>query len=243
MARLTRRNVGLLIVILIIIILVFLSLSIYYEGKVFYQYPFSKESEYWIVKLNLPSEEYIEELENKLANGDKLNSNYNNSNAQGQKLSARDLPFTIKEYYLNEDLLSYVSKILNNKVMFGDNSDNYCIFARNYNNPNDFLNWHYDLNYTKGIRYTLVIPVLVDEGNTSEFMIRDRKTGKEYEIPINMGEGVIYDASNVYHSITKQTGNNRRIVVVIPLYTDSRQSFLSKIKSKFRDNLHKIIKV
>jgi hypothetical protein len=104
-----------------------------------------------------------------------------------------------------------------------------------YDTENDFLDWHYDNNFTIGNRYTLVIPVLVDKGSTSEFLIKDRKTGIEKIIKIPLGKGVIYNGSVTYHKISNQTNGKRILVIIIPFYSNYTRTFFSKIRIFFRN--------
>jgi hypothetical protein len=133
------------------------------------------------------------------------------------------------DYYKNE-----VSKSVGEEVFYADQTEKYRIFARMYK-KGDFLDWHYDNNFTKGNRYTLVIPILVDSGNTSEFMIKDSITKEEKIIPIPLGTGVIYNGSITYHSISKQTDGQRRLVIIIPFYTNYNKSFVGNIRQIIRN--------
>jgi len=105
-----------------------------------------------------------------------LNPKYNNGNAQGKKMNYYELPKEIRDFYIDDTIKQSVSTILDESVNYADETERYRIFARLYEDESDFLDWHYDNNFTAGNRYTLVIPLLVDYGNTSEFMIKDQKT-------------------------------------------------------------------
>ena len=115
------------------------------------------------------------------------------------------------------------------------------MFLRLYKNENDRLDWHYDNNFTKGLRYTLVIPLYVDDCNTSHFMIKDRKTGFEQVIPVNVGEGVLYNGSDVYHKISPQTKGCKRLVLIIPFYEDYSMSFIGKCRHHARSFIYQFL--
>jgi hypothetical protein len=136
---------------------------------------------------------------------------------------------------MTDKLAKDVSFHVGETVTFADNTEQYRIFARIYDDDGDFLNWHYDNNFTKGNRYTLVIPLIVDDCNTAEFEYKDRKTGQEHIVRIPLGNGVLYNGSELYHRITKQTNNCRRIVVIIPFYANYQKSFFGKLREKIRN--------
>jgi len=174
-------------------------------------------------------------------NGSVLDPNLNFNNAKGKKLNYNQLPKNKIKFYENNNLRNSVSKIINENINFADNNEKYKIFARIYDNENDFLDWHYDNNFTMGNRYTLVIPVLVDKDNTSEFLIKDRKTNVEKIIPIPLGKGVIYNGSITYHKISQQTKGSRRMVIIIPFYSNYKKTIFGKMREVFRNITYKYL--
>ena len=191
-----------------------------------------------LININLPNKSILNLRNMILMKGTILDSkNYNN--AQGKKITYYQLPEDIKIFYENKYLQNKVSQAVGEKVYYADKKEKYRIFSRLYDNENDFLDWHYDNNFTKGRRYTLVIPLLLSENNTSEFMIKDRKNGKEKVVKIPLGKGVIYNGSITYHKITKQTKNNYRMVIIIPFYTNYEKNIFGNIREKFRNYTYK----
>jgi hypothetical protein len=75
----------------------------------------------------------------------------------------------------------------------------------------------------------------VDSGNTSEFKIKDQKTREEKTIPIPLGKGVVYNGSNTYHSISKQTKGQRRLVIIIPFYTNYKKTWFGSARQIIRN--------
>jgi len=132
-------------------------------------------------------------------------------------------------------LLEKASTRVGESLMFADESEKYRIFARIYDDDQDFLNWHYDNNFTNGNRYTIVIPLIVDECNTAEFEYKDAKSGKQVTVPVMVGTGVLYNGSEVYHRISKQTKGCTRMVVIIPLYHDYSKSIFGKCREFMRN--------
>lgn len=142
---------------------------------------------------------------------------------------------TIIKYFINKNLLKTCRKAINKNISFAPNSENYKLFFRLYENNGDKLNWHYDNNFTKGERYTLVIPLFVDKCNTSKLMIKDRKTSIEKKINIPFGKAIIFNASTVFHKVSHQTNGCKRLVAIIPLYEDYNLSYFGKSRKNIRD--------
>jgi hypothetical protein len=238
-----KTNFSFYVIIIIIIIILFIILILYtnyYYGKKFKPCKACLPNEYGFIDVNILPKEYIELLEKTIRNnGTRLHPELNFNNAKGKKLNYTQLPIEIINFYNNDFYRNSVSNLLKENVYFADNNEKYKIFSRLYEDENDFLDWHYDNNFTIGDRYTLVIPVLVDNGNTSEFVIKDRKTGYEKVIHIPIGKGVVYNGSITYHKITPQSKGNRRMVVVIPFYTNYKKNIFGVIREYFRNVIYR----
>jgi len=209
----------------------------YYYGKQFHPCASScKEKEVFYVDVKPLPYHLVNILYNAIRkNGSQLNPKYNNGNAKGKKMNYYELPKDIRDFCIDDTIRQSVSTILHESVDYADETERYRIFARLYEDESDFLDWHYDNNFTAGNRYTLVVPVLVDSGNTSEFMIKDQKTREEKTIPIPLGKGVVYNGSITYHSITKQTKGQRRLVIIIPFYTNYKKTWIGSIRQVIRN--------
>jgi hypothetical protein len=197
-------------------------------------------SSLYFVDVDLPNKDVIKKLETKLKiEGTRLNPELNFNNAQGKKLNYLQLPEEIINFYENSNILDIVSNTLGKKVTFADKTEKYRIFARIYEDENDFLEWHYDNNFTIGERYTLVIPIICDKCNTSEFMIRNTKTKEITVVPIPTGKGIVYNGSVTNHKISKQTNGCRRMVVIIPLYTNYKKNIVGNVSEYVRNIVFK----
>jgi hypothetical protein len=212
----------------------------FYSGKQFKPCKSCKDNEIFYIDVE---ELKVNEIENLISvlksDGTRLNPELNFHQAQGKKINIDKVPDTIKKIYLTDRLLSDASNAIGEQVYFAQDDDHYKIFARIYENSEDFLDWHYDNNFTNGNRYTLVIPVLVDECNTSEFAIKNRVDGKVRNVPVPVGKGVLYNGADVYHRITPQTSGCRRVVLIIPLYSDPTKSIIGKMRQKVRGLVYK----
>ncbi len=228
------------IIISIIIVIIIMSLSInYYYGKKFHPCTSCSPNNIYLIPIPFPDQSIIECLYISLKkNGRRLDPSLNFNNSQGKKLNANDLTIycpQLIDWFLTKSLFNNASNAVGESLQPADETEQYRIFARLYDDDKDFLNWHYDNNFTKGNRYTLVIPLLVDDCNTAEFQYKDRKSQKEIIVKIPLGKGVLYNGSDVYHRITPQKKGCKRMVVIIPLYENYNKSLLGKLREKMRN--------
>jgi hypothetical protein len=106
-----------------------------------------------------------------------------------------------------------------------------------YADAADAIHWHYDHNFTRGRRFTAVFPLDVSAGNTSVLQVCDC-SGTVMSVPLGPGKGVVFDATSVYHRVTQQSAGAHRLVVLVPVYDDRRQSALDVL----RERLHRVVK-
>lgn len=228
------KHLLIIFILLIITFIVTVLYNNYYYGKKFKLCKKCLPNEVFFIDVKILPQNLIDKLEKSLQNGTRLNPEKNFNNAQGKKLNYNQLPKEIIKFYENDFYKNSVSNAVKENVTFAD-TDQYKIFSRLYEDQNDFLDWHYDNNFTIGNRYTLVIPVLIDKKNTSEFIIKDRQTENEKTIQIPIGKGVIYNGSITYHKISQQTSGNRRIVVIIPFYSNYKKTIFGHTREWFRN--------
>lgn len=225
-----------------ILVFIFIAILIgmqFYYGKLYKPCKKCEPNEYFIFKINQLPSHYIEELYNRLKNGTRLKNERNFNSVQGRKISKETVPGEIKDFFLTEQLRLQVSEAVGETVYFADDVERYKIFARLYEDGGDHIDWHYDNNYTDGNRYTLVVPIIQDATNTSEFMIKDQKTRAEQVVPVHVGQGVVYNGSITYHKITPQTEGSTRMVIIIPFYSNKNISFLNRIRMNLRNVIFK----
>ena len=232
------------IIFFIISILVVLIIIYFLKRKFFNKCSGCSENDYNIVKVPKLPINLVKELYATIRNnGTQLDPKLNFNNSKSKKINYFKLSHNIKRFYEHPIFKKIVSKKIGKELNMTDNKERYKIFARLYEDENDFLDWHYDNNFTIGIRYTLVIPVYVDDCNTSEFKIKDRKTSEIKTVKLKVGEGVIYNGSDVSHSISKQTKGCKRMVIVIPFYTNYMKSIFGNILEYSRNIIFDELKI
>jgi len=107
------------------------------------------------------------------------------------------------------------------------------IFARLYR-EGDFLSWHYDNNYSRGRRITAILPLLMNEKNTSLVQHMLPEEGSVVDVDCAPGEIMLYEGDKVYHRITRQGPGGERLVLVAPFYEDPDLGLLGAVRQQLR---------
>ena len=137
--------------------------------------------------------------------------------------------------FYNNDFISKIKNIINEKELyFIDPNIEPLSFAIQLYKENDFMSYHFDTNFSLGKRYSVIIPLYLNEFNTSYLTIKD-KSKNEKQIIIPIGKGIIYNGDNVLHKVSKQGTGGERISLIINLTTNSSYSLLGKYLQKIRN--------
>lgn len=140
----------------------------------------------------------------------------------------------ITQFY-NNDFLDKIKTIINEKdLFFIDPIIDPLAFVIQLYKENDFMSYHFDTNFSLGKRYSVIIPLYLNEFNTSYLTIKD-KSKNEKQIIIPIGKGIIYNGDNVLHKVSKQGTGGERISLIINLTTNSSYSLLGKYLQKIRN--------
>ena len=54
-------------------------------------------------------------------------------------------------------------------------------------------------------------------------------------VPIPLGKGVVYNGSITYHMVTKQTRGKRRLVIVVPMYSQYTKTIWGELRQTIRN--------
>ncbi len=140
---------------------------------------------------------YIEEF------GINIDAASNFNSADGYKMIRKDIISRMPELANIIDVF-IASQNFGKLKMAHCNSEKYCWFIRLYNQPGHFLNWHFDNNFTKGMRYTFVCNLYLSPNNTSHFLTKD-SANRINVIESKTKYGILYDGSSVKHAISSQS--------------------------------------
>jgi len=111
------------------------------------------------------------------------------------------------------------------------------MFLRLYTDSTDFVNWHYDNNFSSGRRFTAIIPIKIDSGNTSMLQYMDNQTHEVVDVDCDISTMYIFEGDNLFHRVTPQSddANCDRIVLIIPLYEKEERMLKHKMGIFARD--------
>ena len=162
--------------------------------------------------------------------------NFNNSSCKVLDFNAisNNCNNFITQFY-NNDFLDKIKTIINEKDLFFIDPiiDPHAFVIQLYK-ENDFMSYHFDTNFSLGKRYSVIIPLYLNEFNTSYLTIKD-KSKNEKQIIIPIGKGIIYNGDNVLHKVSKQGTGGERISLIINLTTNPSYSLLGKYLQKIRN--------
>ena len=142
----------------------------------------------------------------------------------------------LKKFY-NQDFLNKIKEIINEKnLYFMDNTIEPLNIAMQLYEENDFMRYHFDTNFSLGKRYTVLIPLYINDENNSFLIIKD-KDKNEKKIVIEIGKGIVYNGDKVFHKVSKQNCGGKRVSLIINLTTDLNYNFIGKVLQKIRNYL------
>ena len=184
------------------------------------------------VTSSLPSPTYLRGLvEVVRANGKHEDPRRNGNRVSTLKLNApqcRALAPLLYKHFTSPAMLEGWGEAIGERLSFSDARDPNRMFIKLYQGG-DYIDWHYDNNFSRGRRYTIVLPLVESEDSASTLEVRG-PDGDIVQVDTVPGRGVIFDASDVSHRVTPQKEGSYRMVLVIPLYTDPTLSTLGRMK-------------
>jgi len=165
--------------------------------------------------------------------------NFNNSSCK--VLNFNDISNNCNNFitkFYNNDFLDKIKNIINEeKLFFIDPIIDPLAFVIQLYKENDFMSYHFDTNFSLGKRYTVIIPLYLNEFNTSYLTIKD-KSKNEKKIIIPIGKAIVYNGDNVLHKVSKQEIGGERISLIINLTTNSNYSLFGKYLQKVRNYMY-----
>lgn len=151
----------------------------------------------------------------------------------GRSLSTKDLIEIpgFKNFY--EDILcTKVGEAVSKKVYPTDYSLSTTCTILVYEKKNDYINWHYDVNYYNGKFYTLIVPLTLHKTCTN---FKYKLDGKDYVVKET--DNILFEGEKLFHMATQQCDNNIRAVLAFQFVTSNEinktKYALLKIKDSF----------
>jgi len=106
-----------------------------------------------------------------------------------------------------------------------------------YEHDNDFINWHYDVNYFNGRFFTLLIPVTY-VNTCTKYTYRDANN-QIISLPIKQGKSILFEGDKVFHMASKFCAKGeKRIVISVQFSTDPGISFINRFLMRLKDTAY-----
>jgi hypothetical protein len=107
-----------------------------------------------------------------------------------------------------------------------------------YDQPDDFINWHYDVNYFNGRFFTMIIMLRHSPTCDTSFVYKDADDETVY-VNLEPGEAVLFEGSEVYHAATKLGGAGQyRHVLSMQYSTDPTISWYNRLLMAVKDRAY-----
>ena len=242
-------SIILLFVIVIGINLILIGFSEYNKSKRFnYNHLYSYKKAFGFTKrfifsgknIDIPEHER-ERVINRFERMSKPSSiNFNNvkSNKLYHYQLKKTMPRTIK-YLESKSFEMHISQIVGTRLyLCNDEKDK--VFARSYINESDSIKWHYDNNFSDGKRYTIIIPVYINEKNTSSLQYVNPSDKVVLNVIDKNEDLYMYEGDKIYHRVTEQVNGGKRIVLIIPMY-EKKFSLIGNIKMTLKNKIFGLI--
>lgn len=176
---------------------------------------------------------YFENMSNK--------SLFNFNNVKSNKLyhfQLKKIVPKIINHIESDDFQLYISSLVGTKLYLSED-DNDRIFARSYINSNDNIKWHYDNNFSDGKRYTVIIPIYINEKNSSSLQYVNPSHKQVLNVIDDQENLYLYEGDKIYHRVTEQVEGGKRIVLIIPMY-EKRFTWFGELKMSFKNSVFRI---
>tara|TARA_Y100000389_G_scaffold197861_1_gene233270 strand:+ start:1540 stop:2151 length:612 start_codon:yes stop_codon:yes gene_type:complete len=196
----------------------------------------SKSLEPYLTEIIDVTEKYGNALHSKI-----LFSKINLNKSEGFKIIRRDVQRHLPQVF--EIIEKYVKGLkVDNMKIANCNTEKYCWFLRLYNKEGHFLDWHFDNNFSYGLRYTYVCNIYTSKNNESQFLVRGKNN--RVKVMVNStGNGVFYNGSTVKHAISNQNNNAVRIALIIPFYENDKLTSMGAYRKWARDITYSTLKL
>jgi len=175
-------------------------------------------------------------------NGVKKNPDKNFNNSSCSVLNYYDISNLCTQYitqFYNQSFLDKIKNIVNETTLeFINPTIDPLGFAIHLYCHNDFMKYHFDTNFTLGTRYSVIIPLYLNEFNDCFLHIKDNNKNEKC-IKIDIGQGIVYNGDRVLHKVSKQSEQGQRITLVINLTTSSKSHLFGDILQKIRNYMFK----
>jgi len=131
-------------------------------------------------------------------------------------------------------LTPIISKVIGEKVYPTElNLPTTCAILT-YNQPGDFINWHYDVNYFKGRFFTVLMLVSKTPDCDTKYEYKD-ENGITQQIDLEYGDCLIFEGPIIFHSASGLGKNQSRSILSMQYSTDPTISWFNRMIMRLKD--------
>lgn len=146
-----------------------------------------------------------------------------------------------RELYRTPALRKFLDALTGETLLDCRDADPHTYALYIYDEPGDYIDWHYDTSFYRGKRFTLLIGLIENESCALDCMLhtRDREKASESRLyKIKPGSMMVFDGDQLWHRVTPMAeGDSPRVVLTMEFVTDTSmhpwRKFISDIKDAF----------
>jgi hypothetical protein len=135
-----------------------------------------------------------------------------------------------------KDFATNISQIVNTDVDITPlNFETSCCILI-YDQKDDFINWHFDVNYFNGRFFTVLIPITLEKTCTKYIY----KNYKEDDVQLDLVDDkcIVFEGEKVFHMASKLCEGEKRAILSLQYSTNSDINLINKFFMRFKDTAY-----
>lgn len=102
-----------------------------------------------------------------------------------------------------------------------------------YDKEDDFINWHFDVNYFDGRFFTVLLPI-TNDATCTKFVYKNNDE-RDTVVDIRNNNSVIFEGSEVFHMASKLCSGQKRAILSLQYTTNDNINLLNRTFMHFKD--------
>ncbi|MGA7322918.1 MAG: 2OG-Fe(II) oxygenase [Rhodomicrobium sp.] len=147
----------------------------------------------------------------------------------------------VTAFYHSEAMTAYISRITGVAVRPTPLQDQNSLSILIYERPGDHIGWHYDHNFYRGHRFTVLLP-LVNRGKAADGLSHARLRAKigdaEAELRTPPNTLIIFEGARVMHKATPLAAGERRVLISMTYCADAHANIAQAVARRLKDTAY-----
>lgn len=149
----------------------------------------------------------------------------------GKTVSCSFMTSEIIEWY--KYFANAMSKIIGEKLVITPlNLPTSCCILT-YDEKDDFINWHFDVNYFNGRFFTVLIPLT--QNQTCTKYVFKNKYEEDESIDMSDGTCIIFEGEKVFHMASKLCSQQKRTILSLQYTTNPKINLINRFFMSVKD--------